>query len=201
MPLGPGITTGRQYDQLPDLPMPIVVNNTLVMDTPTQADARVTPTRASGTITVTATGADGDSVLAVIDGVTVIFTKTAAETTTALMAAALADAINKNANLAGKVRATVATNVITLKAVLGGPGGNGITLDTTITGAATSTKSGTAFTGGIGLIYPSEDFALQVPNASGVGSYSTIALKEGQPVLLPKAAEAALLASGKYRKS
>lgn len=101
-------------------------------------------TRATGTITIT--GADAGNYTATINGVsTGNVTGTAADDNAT--ASSLCDAINKltTALVADCVKATVASNVITITALRGGPVGNTFSLATTGTGAA---RSGALLTGG-----------------------------------------------------
>lgn len=109
-------------------------------------------TQATGTVTIGGTAETGNVVTVVIGGVSVAFTVTGAETTTALVAEAVKEAINDDEDAAALVTATRSNSIITLTAVEPGTGGNAITLTTAVTGdtpTTTSTASGAVLSGAI----------------------------------------------------
>lgn len=145
--------------------------------------------RAAGTFTVSNAGSQNDILRVTIRGVLVEAVVPGSPTTTNV-AAALAAAINKKAELAGVVSATSAAAVVTVTASSPGVGGNNLTLALgTMSGTVNATVSA-AMTGGTGVITPLELITVQV-------GLSTIALKPGRPILPSAAVLSAIVASGK----
>jgi hypothetical protein len=114
-------------------------------------------TKATGTYLVTAVGANGDTVEFKVNEpfskvVSLgIYTKTATETTVALVAAAIAAAINLGSSVHGYT-ATVATATVTITAKkgLGVYLNTGTPLSATLSAGATLAGTLTAFSGGVG---------------------------------------------------
>lgn len=144
---------------------------------------------ATATVTVTVAGTAGDLLRCTIAGV-VVDTAAPAGPSTTNVAAAVAAAINGTAALNQKVIATSAVAVVTLTAIAPGLGGNFISLVVaTQSGTVAGTASGALFTGGTKIITPLDNFSIVIGK-------STIALRQGHPILASDAMATAIAASG-----
>jgi hypothetical protein len=149
--------------------------------------------RAAGTFTVGTAGSQNDILRVTIRGVPVEAVVPGSPTTTNV-AAALAAAINKKAELAGVVSATSAAAVVTVTAAVPGTSGNKLTLALGTSSGTTAASVSAQMTGGTGtIITPLETITVQV-------GINTVALKPNRPVLASQGVFDAIVASGKaYR--
>ena len=144
------------------------------------ADVRTSGTvglKATGTVTVGGTVAEGDVITVTVKGKSVNYALTSGDTTTTLTAVSLAAAINADPEISKYVFATSSGAVVTLSAVKPGLIGNAVTLTSSSTGTTTATAGAATLASGTGnLITPLEDFSISI---NGV----MLKFRQGRPVI------------------
>lgn len=175
---------------IPNFDSPTVAGRTLGLSDEVDVLVLGDGVRAAGTFTVGTAGSQNDVLRVTIRGVLVEAIVPGSPTTTNV-AAALAAAINKKAELAGVVSATSAAAVVTVTAAIPGTSGNKLTLALGTSSGTVAASVSAQMTGGTGLlITPLEHITVQV-------GINTIALKPGRPVVASQAVFDAVVASGK----
>lgn len=128
----------------------LTVTGVSILETAVAGVGAVAGVRATGSRTMTVLGADGDTIFLSMSGTPIMptVTKTGAESTLALLATKVADAITGAVGTNGGYTASAAGAVVNILAPLSlGATVNGTTPSATVTGAVVST--GVAFSGGV----------------------------------------------------